>query len=87
MAKKPQRPRRTAELGVKPKKNLLTTMGLNAVDYKDTTSLRVFISERGKIRSRRVTGLTVQQQRQVAAAIKNAREMALLPYSGPTAGH
>lgn len=55
-------------------------MGLTAVDYKDTATLRVFISDRGKIRSRRVTGLTVGQQRQVATAIKNAREMALLPY-------
>jgi len=62
-------------------------MGLGAVDYKDTASLRVFISERGKIRSRRVTGLTVQQQRQIATAIKNAREMALLAYPGPAAGH
>ncbi|CKT91900.1 putative ribosomal protein S18 RpsR2 [Mycobacterium tuberculosis] len=42
----------------------------------------MFISDRGKIRSRGVTGLTVQQQRQVAQAIKNAREMALLPYPG-----
>jgi small subunit ribosomal protein S18 len=40
----------------------------------------LFISERGKIRARSVTGLTVRQQRQVATAIKNAREMALLPY-------
>ncbi|HTY26516.1 MAG TPA: 30S ribosomal protein S18 [Mycobacterium sp.] len=87
MAKKPPRGRRAAELLVKPKKNFLLSMGLSAVDYKDTASLRVFISERGKIRSRRVTGLTVQQQRQVATAIKNAREMALLPYPGPTAGH
>jgi small subunit ribosomal protein S18 len=87
MVKKPQRGRRAAELLVKPKKNLLASLGLSAVDYKDTASLRVFISERGKIRSRRVTGLTVQQQRQVATAIKNAREMALLPYPGPTAGH
>jgi small subunit ribosomal protein S18 len=86
MAKKAQRVRRAAELVVKPKKNLLASMGLSAVDYKDTSALRVFISERGKIRSRRVTGLTVQQQRQVATAIKNAREMALLPYPGPTAG-
>jgi small subunit ribosomal protein S18 len=59
----------------------LKSLGLEAVDYKDTSTLRVFISERGKIRSRRVTGLTVQQQRQVATAIKNAREMALLPYA------
>ena len=50
------------------------------IDYKDVTLLRTFISDRGKIRSRRVTGLTPQQQRRVAAAIKNAREMALLPY-------
>jgi small subunit ribosomal protein S18 len=85
MAKKPQRARRTAQLGVRPrKKNLLAGLGLSAVDYKDTARLRVFISERGKIRSRHVTGLTVQQQRQVATAIKNAREMALLPYPGPT---
>ena len=63
------------------KKNLLHSLGVETVDYKDTGTLRVFISERGKIRSRRVTGLTVQQQRQVATAIKNAREMALLPYA------
>ena len=54
------------------------------VDYKDTSLLRRFISDRGKIRARRVTGLTPQQQRQVAVAIRNAREMALLPY--PQAG-
>ena len=62
------------------KRNLLNSLGVGLVDYKDTATLRVFISERGKVRSRQVTGLTVQQQRQVAAAIKNAREMALLPY-------
>ncbi len=53
------------------------------MDYKDVQLLRTFISERRKIRSRRVTGLTPQLQRQVATAIKNAREMALLPLSGP----
>ena len=52
------------------------------VDYKDTALLRKFISERGKIRARRVTGLSVQDQRKVAIAVKNAREMALLPYAG-----
>jgi small subunit ribosomal protein S18 len=51
------------------------------INYKDTATLRKFISERGKIRARRVTGLTVQDQRKVAIAIKNAREMALLPYT------
>ena len=51
------------------------------IDYKDTATLRKFISERGKIRARRVTGLSVQEQRKVATAIKNAREVALLPYA------
>jgi small subunit ribosomal protein S18 len=51
------------------------------VDYKDVALLRTFISDRGKIRSRRVTRLTPRQQRMVTRAIKNAREMALLPRS------
>jgi small subunit ribosomal protein S18 len=50
------------------------------VDYKDVALLRKFMSDRGKIRSRRVTGLSEKRQREVATAIKNAREMALLPY-------
>ena len=52
-----------------------------SVDYKDTTLLRKFISDRGKIRARRVTGNCVQHQRDVAIAVKNAREVALLPYT------
>lgn len=64
----------------RPKKNPLKAEGIEAVDYKNYTLLRKFISDRGKIRARRVTGLTPQQQRQVATAIKNAREMALLPF-------
>jgi len=51
------------------------------VDYKDVITLRKFVSERGKIRARRVTGNCVQHQRDVATAVKNARQMALLPYS------
>jgi len=51
------------------------------VDYKDTAILRKFVSDRGKIRARRVTGNCSQHQRDVATAVKNAREMALLPYS------
>jgi small subunit ribosomal protein S18 len=54
--------------------------GATYVDYKDTQLLRKFISDRGKIRARRVTGACVQHQRDIANAIKNAREMALLPY-------
>ncbi|MFF3686731.1 30S ribosomal protein S18 [Streptomyces sp. NPDC002187] len=57
----------------------MDTAGITFVDYKDTDVLRRFISDRGKIRSRRVTRVTAQQQRQIATAIKNAREMALLP--------
>ena len=54
------------------------------VDYKDTTLLRKFISDRGTIRARRVTGNCTQHQRDVAVAVKNSREMALLPYTSTT---
>ena len=54
---------------------------IDYVDYKDVVSLRKFVSERGKIRARRVTGNCVQHQRDVATAVKNARQMALLPYA------
>jgi small subunit ribosomal protein S18 len=78
MAKKSRARRLPAPEPKRQKKNPLR--GDAKIDYKDTHLLRTFISERGKIRSRRVTGLTPQQQKQVAVAIKNAREMALLPY-------
>ena len=52
-----------------------------SVDYKDTNLLRKFISDRGKIRARRVTGACTQHQRQIADAVKNSREVALLPYT------
>ncbi|MGH3672210.1 MAG: 30S ribosomal protein S18 [Pseudonocardiaceae bacterium] len=52
-----------------------------AIDYKDTGLLRKYISDRGKIRARRVTGNCSQHQRDVAVAVKNAREVALLPYT------
>ena len=67
----------------KPKKktNPLKSAMVANIDYKDTATLRKFISDRGKIRARRVTGVTTQEQRKIAKAIKNAREMALLPYS------
>ena len=51
------------------------------VDYKDIALLRKFLSERGKIRARRVTGNCPQHQRLVATAVKNARDMALVPLS------
>lgn len=54
--------------------------GLEKIDYKDVALLRRFISERGKIRARRVTGCCAKHQHEVAVAVRNAREMALLPY-------
>ncbi|MFI6468391.1 30S ribosomal protein S18 [Streptomyces sp. NPDC050538] len=65
----------------KSRRNPLDAAGMTYIDYKDTALLRTFVSDRGKIRSRRVTGVSARQQRQLAAAIMNAREMALLPYS------
>ncbi|MEU2390370.1 30S ribosomal protein S18 [Streptomyces sp. NPDC007369] len=64
----------------KRKVNPLDAAGISYIDYKDTDLLRKFISDRGKIRSRRVTQVSGQQQRQIARAVKNAREMALIPY-------
>ncbi|GAA0548076.1 30S ribosomal protein S18 [Streptomyces mordarskii] len=60
--------------------NPLDKAGITYIDYKDTELLRKFISDRGKIRSRRVTRVSARQQRRLARAVKNAREMALLPY-------
>ena len=55
---------------------------VGVIDYKDVATLRKFVSDRGKIRSRRITGVSVQEQRLIARAVKNAREMALMPYAG-----
>jgi small subunit ribosomal protein S18 len=66
---------------VKGRKKPMLAPEVTHVDYKDVTLLRTFISDRGKIRSRRITGITPRQQRAVTRAIKNAREMALLPYT------
>ncbi|KOU67977.1 30S ribosomal protein S18 [Streptomyces sp. MMG1533] len=74
-------PRRTDRKPAKNRPNPLDP-AITYIDYKDTDLLRKFISDRGKIRSRRVTRVTAQQQRLLTRAIKNAREMALLPYSG-----
>jgi small subunit ribosomal protein S18 len=65
----------------KKKTSALLTEKVEYVDYKDVDLLTRFMSDRAKIRNRRVTGNDVQQQREVAAAIKVAREMALLPYA------
>ena len=69
--------------GRKGKKKIspIITEGVTYVDYKDVDLLKRFMSDRAKIRSRRVTGNDSQQQREIARAIKNAREMGLLAYT------
>ena len=59
----------------------LAPIGINQkIDYKDIDLLKLFITEQGKILPRRATGVTVQQQRQIAKAIKRARVLSLLPF-------
>ena len=53
------------------------------IDYKDTQMLRKYVTDRGKIKPRRVTGACTQHQRDIANAVKRAREMALMPYAVP----
>lgn len=65
----------------KKKVSVLVQEKVEYIDWKDVNLLRRFMSDRAKIRARRVTGNDTQQQRQIAMAIKNAREMALLPYT------
>ncbi len=66
---------------LKDRADPLDAAGIAYIDYKDTALLRRFISGRGKIHGGRVTRLSRRQQRDMARAIKNARQMALLPYS------
>jgi small subunit ribosomal protein S18 len=65
----------------KKKPNVLDTERIAYVDYKDVNLLQRFMSDRSKIRGQRIAGTSVQQQREIANAVKNAREMALLPYT------
>jgi small subunit ribosomal protein S18 len=71
----------------KKKISVLAQERVEYVDWKDVDLLRRFMSDRAKIRARRVTGNDSQQQREVARAIKNAREMALLPYASRVTQH
>ena len=85
MAAKKKAPRaKGKDARAKPRKKKVSPIvkeGITYVDYKDVTLLRAFLSERAKIRAQRVSGNNRQQQREVANAIKIAREMALLPYA------
>lgn len=67
--------------GRKKKVSVLSSEKIEYVDWKDVNLLRRFVSERSKIRARRVSGNSTQQQKLVADAIKVAREMALIPYA------
>jgi len=78
--KRSMKPRENPRRG-KKKVSVLTQEKIEYVDYKDVNVLRRFMSDRAKIRARRVTGNDTQQQREIARAIKNAREMALVPYT------
>lgn len=57
------------------------------IDYKDTQTLRRYVTDREKIKSRRVTGVCTQHQHELARAIKRAREMALMPYTARVAAN
>lgn len=81
MPKPPRKKGAGPDKKYKKKTSILTSENISWVDYKDVNLLRRFMSERAKIRARRVTGNDQQQQAAVARAIKVAREMALLPYS------
>lgn len=82
MAKGPRKPKaKDTSRRRKKKVSVLTQEGIGYVDWKDINLLRRFMSDRAKIRARQVTGNNQQQQTEIARAIKNAREMALLPYN------
>lgn len=72
---------REANRKFKKKANPLNPEKIEYIDYKDVALLQRFMSDRSKIRGQRMSGTNVQQQRDIATAVKNAREMALLPYT------
>ena len=68
--------------GKKPRKSYVKLFeGRDGLDYKDVQIVEQFITERGRIIPRRITGLTAHQQRQVTQAVKRARVMALIPFT------
>jgi small subunit ribosomal protein S18 len=75
---------REANRKFKKKANPLLADKVEFIDYKDVSLLQRFMSDRSKIRGQRMSGASVQEQRDLATAIKNAREMALLPYTKRT---
>ncbi|MDE0928300.1 MAG: 30S ribosomal protein S18 [Acidimicrobiales bacterium] len=81
MARPPRREKNRDNARRSKKKISALTIGkIEYVDYKDTVLLRKFVSDRSKIKARRVSGNDSRQQRDIARAVKNSREMALIPY-------
>ncbi len=79
--KNKERAAKAAMRKYKKRPNVLHAEKVGFIDYKDINLLQRFMSDRSKLRARRMNGNTVQQQRDIALAVKNAREMALLPYT------
>ncbi len=77
MARRKRKPNRNR----RQKRCRFCTEGISYIDYKDLPTLKYYVNERTKIKARRTTGTCQQHQRALAGAIKNAREMALMPYS------
>ena len=81
MADRPERDNRRGGRKGRRKVCIFCVDKIGAIDYKDVAKLRRFISERGKILPRRVTGTCARHQRDLTVAIKRARHLALLPFS------
>ena len=79
--KNKERAAKAAMRKYKKRPNTLNAEKVDYIDYKDINLLQRFMSDRSKIRGQKINGTTVQQQRELANAVKNAREMALLPYT------
>jgi small subunit ribosomal protein S18 len=79
--RKPRPPGESGDFRTRRRKHCpFTAAGIKEIDYKDTNTLMKFITERGKILPRRITGVSAHHQRSLATAIKRARHMALLPF-------
>jgi small subunit ribosomal protein S18 len=84
MPSKPKTPAKPKPSDRKPRKEKpcpICSRGIEYIDYKDLALLKPFLNERAKIKARRTSGTCAACQKHLAAAVKNAREMALIPYS------
>lgn len=77
MATKPTKKKRRP---TRPKPCMMCKQGIEYIDYKDLALLKPYLNERAKIKARRTTGACAKHQAKLSEAIKNAREMALIPY-------